>query len=132
MSEFNASHWYQQKVNELSRRTRRAFRNVIKEGEEEVIDNIETRGTEKSGKRGRVESGDMRDAVTSQIISEDSEEIVGMFGWVNAPYYTKFQELGFTHYRSGDAVEGMYALADAETEAIRNLKDEVERIARDV
>ena len=132
MSEnFNANAWFEGKVKELSRRTRRAFREAVKDGEELTKDNIETRGTTKSGKRGRIESGAMRDSVDSKITKENQEEIEGWFGYKDGPYWTAFQEPGFVHYGSGQFVEGTYALTDAGAEIIQNLKEDIDKIVKD-
>jgi hypothetical protein len=75
-------------------------------GAELVRDTVETSGTVKTGKRGRIETGAMLESVDS-----DYKEIPGgaeaTYGFLNPPEYTKYQE-GGTQY-----IEGMFAIDDA-------------------
>lgn len=101
----------------------------VEEGEKITKHNIETRGTAKSGKRGRVESGKMRDAVDSKV-NRSKNSAVGQFGWINQfePYFG-YQESGFAH-RGGVNVEGMYALSDAGEEVFQNIEADFDRTIR--
>lgn len=104
---------------------------AVGEGKEITQHNIETRGTMKSGKRGRIESEDMRNAVSSEITSKGREGVVGKFGWINEyERYFGLQEEGFKH-RGGVTVDGMYAISDAADEVFKNIEDDFDRIIRD-
>ena len=74
---------------------------------------VATRGTVKSGKQGRIDTGKMLDRVDgkSERITED--ETRAEFGWYDGKDGPEwFQEFGFNH-RNGSVVEGMYAISDA-------------------
>lgn len=62
---------------------------------------------------GRVDSGDMVDAVTFQVV-RNGQNVTATLGWVDeqAEYFF-YQEKGFTHWISGDQIKGMNALMDA-------------------
>lgn len=127
---FNARAWFERKVESLSREARDAVKDAGKSGENLTKHNIETRGTARSGKRGRVETGRMRDSVTSSF-SGNKYVSVSRFGWLEEePFYAIFQELGFEH-RSGVQVEGMYALSDAGEEVWMDLQRDIDRIVKD-
>lgn len=116
--------WFESVTDELMNNAVKILRDNVQEGEEITKHNIENSGTLKSGKRGRVETGEMRDSVSSGIISASDEEVVGRFGWLNGPKWAKFQEHGFVHV-SGVPVEGMFALSDAAQEVEDNLRDDL-------
>lgn len=74
---------------------------------------IATRGTVKSGKQGRVETGKMLERVDgkSERVSDDETRVE--FGWFDGKDGPEwYQEFGFNH-RNGSVVEGMYAVSDA-------------------
>lgn len=103
---------------------------AVKEGEEIVKDNIETRGTFKSGKRGRIDTGEMRDAVDSRVTSQGNRGVTGSFGWIgNFEDYFGYQEDGFIHL-GGVEVQGMYAISDAAEEVFRNIDDSIDQVIR--
>lgn len=113
-SAFNS--WFDRKVENLNRRTYRALRGSMQEGEEITQTFIATRGTSGTGKQGRVDTGKMLESVGSdtQLINQDEAE--GRFGWLNEqPFYAEFQEAG-TQY-----IEPMYALSDAAEITIQEL-----------
>lgn len=98
---------------------------AAEKGENITKHHIETRGTEKSGKRGRVDTGAMRDAVTGKVTEKSPDSATAVFGWVEgSPEYAKYQEYGFKH-RGGVDVEGMYALTDAGEEVMDDLKEDL-------
>lgn len=103
---------------------------AVDEGKEVTQHNIETRGTMKSGKRGRIETGKMRNAVDSEITKRDKSGVSGKFGWINEfePYFG-FQEGGFEHV-GGVTVDGMYAISDAAKEVFENIEDDIDRAVR--
>jgi hypothetical protein len=103
---------------------------IGKAGEAKIREFVETRGlnktwrrayvSERSGKRrtgsgpGRIDSGKMRDAVTSKI--DKSGDLVSVaMGWFNpdndAEMPINFQEFGFIH-ENGNDIPGMNSLED--------------------
>lgn len=89
---------------------------------------IETRGTAKSGKRGRVETRAMLDAVNSRTEHRDKRGVKSKFGWIDEfKDYFGYQEDGFDHV-NGVTVEGMYALTDAAEEVFTDLERDIERV----
>lgn len=85
----------------------------VQTGEKLVKEYISTRGTAKSGKAGRIETGTMLRSVRSRMIAKGSLMAHGRFGMGGGPKYSIYQELGFKHNRSGAQVEGMFAVVDA-------------------
>lgn len=97
------------------------------EGAEMVRDRIETSGTVKSGKRGRIETGAMLAAVRSEVTVTPTV-ITAAFGWLNTfSDYFGYQDRGFIHYRSGEEIPGMMALQDAFDESKANLEGRLRR-----
>lgn len=103
-----AGEWFQAKVDEINRKNFAALKNNMQDGEEITQTFIATRGTEKSGKQGRVDTGAMLDAVDSDTQLKSKDEAIGRFGWLKKkPTYAQYQEEG-TKY-----IAPMYALSDA-------------------
>lgn len=121
MADFGSSSkaWFEAKVNEINRKNYRALQDNMKDGEEITQTFIATRGTEKSGKQGRVDTGAMLDAVDSDTRLKSQDEAIGRFGWLKKrPFYAEFQEDG-TQY-----IAPMNALSDAaEIVKIQLVKD---------
>lgn len=102
---------------------------------------IETRGTGKTwsstwfgGDRtasmpGRVDTGHMRDSVTKNPVKVSGKgNIYGGFGWLHhRDDYFAYQEGGFEHWRTGEYVEGMYAMVDAAELAFGQLQDHLRK-----
>jgi len=102
-----------------------AMDTAMKSGAKSGVERIETSGTKKSGKAGRINKGDMRDAFEGALVSKNSKQITGQLGWLlETPFYSKYQDLGFDHV-SGVHVAGMFALRDSSEEAW----DEFNRLA---
>lgn len=119
-----AGGWFEAKVNEINRRNYRALQNAMKEGEEITQTFIATRGTAKSGKQGRIDTGKMLESVDSETNLTGRDEAEGRFGWLRKkPFYAEFQEAG-TQY-----IEPMYALSDAAAividELVKDINDNV-------
>lgn len=118
----------------VSRKMIEGIENVVEDGVERgeniTKHNIETRGTMKSGKRGRVESGAMRDAVGSRMTDRSKKKASGEFGWIKEfePYFG-YQESGFEH-RGGVSVDGMYAISDAAEEVFADIEGDVDGVIR--
>lgn len=124
-----AGSWFQAKVDEINRKNFAALRDNMKDGEEITQTFIATRGTEKSGKQGRVDKGIMLDAVDSDTKLVSKDEAVGRFGWIKkTPFYAKYQE-GGTKVNGEEYVPPMYALSDAaeivKAQLIKDISDNV-------
>lgn len=125
MANPNVSAWFEGKLREISDIIHDTAQDAATQGENITKHHIETRGTAKSGKRGRVETGQMRDSVSGQYVPLDETAAEARWGWLQStPGYAWFQELGFTH-RGGTAVEGMYALTDSREEVMQNVKEDL-------
>lgn len=126
----SAQTWFEGVTKKMHEGIADAVESAIKEGEEITKDNIDTSGTLKSGKRGRIETGKMRDAVDSEITSRSKRGVTGKFGWINEfePYFG-YQESGFNHV-GGVTVDGMYALSGAANEVFANLEDDIDRAVK--
>lgn len=123
--------WFQESVNEIMGDVNDIVADAIEEGENITKHHIETRGTAKSGKRGRIESGKMRDAVNSQMVKSGTRDAEGKFGWIDTyENYYGMQEEGFRYVHADPEfdVEGMYALTDAGEEVWQNVVDDVKRV----
>lgn len=100
-------------------------RNIVREngeyGAELVRDVVETSGTTKSGKRGRIDTGAMLGSVDAKYdATPDGAESI--YGFLNAPEYTKYQELG-TQY-----IEPMNAIDDASANVEVDFKADIDNM----
>lgn len=119
-----------QDMESMSREAEDLVTSAAEQGEAIMKYHVETRGTAKSGKRGRVETGKMVNSISSDIVQASPESVTAKFGWLGLPpEHAQFQEPGFRHV-GGMQVEGMYALADAFEEVVANLNEDVRRIGR--
>lgn len=118
--------WFETNVNELNDRTRKVGRESGEKVSELTKHFIETRGTAKSGKRGRIETGAMLDSVDTQVTRDSPEVFEVRAGYNDAPFYTVFQELGTSR------IEAMYALTDAAEEVFKELPGDLKRAASSV
>lgn len=117
--------WFQSKMQHLTEIIHETAEEAAEKGGNITKHHIETRGTDKSGKRGRIETGEMRDNVSSKVTDKQPDSATATFGWIDGtPGYEWFQELGFVH-RGGAEVEGMYALTDAREEVVDDLKEDL-------
>lgn len=117
-------------VDHITDGMRKAVKDGVKDGAETVELFVATRGTEKSGKQGRIDRGFMIDSVDGEITKDTATEVEGRFGFIdNPPEWTKYQEYGFDH-RGGVAVEGMNALSDAAEIIIVQVLQDVEKAAK--
>jgi hypothetical protein len=94
-------------------------------GAELVRDTVETSGTMKSGKRGRIDTGTMLGSVNDEFetIPNGAQST---YGFLNPPDYTKFQELG-TQY-----IEPMNAIDDAAANVEVDFKNDIDRMMKDL
>lgn len=112
------------------------MKRVIEEGRQIVRDNgeygadlvrdvVETSGTLKSGKRGRIDTGAMLGSV-----GDDYKQLANgaesTYGFLNPPEYTKYQELG-TEY-----IEPMNAIDDASANVETDFKADIDRMMKGV
>lgn len=94
-----------------------AMKQATEFGADVARDVVETSGTGYQGRRGRVDTGIMVGAIDADS-SESAGIIEGRFGWLKGtPYYLIFQEYGFRHYITGELIEGMRALREADDQA---------------
>lgn len=123
--------WIQEKVDKIEAGNQEILADALQEGEGIMKHNIESRGTSLSGKRGRIETGKMLDAVNSVVRERSNTKFLGAFGWVDKQEdYFVYQENGFHHVGSGRMIEGMYALQDAADEIWVNIREDIERNIR--
>ena len=125
--------WFRGKVTRIEDGIEDALKLAMEDGAEIMRSNIATRGTAKSGKAGRIDTGKMIGDVKSRVYpGTDKGNRVVRFGWIdNREDYYGYQEGGFEHVNGGE-VEGMYALQDAAELAFREFqraKDEALRNA---
>lgn len=116
--------WFNAKVDSLEDGNREA---AIEAGDEIVSKTkqyISTRGTAKSGKQGRIETGAMLDAVESKVEKNSPTEVEVRAGYHDAPYYTVFQELGTAR------IQAMYALTDAAEDVLPKLAKDISKNVR--
>lgn len=104
------------------------MKEVIVQAVKDAQEFTETRGTEKSGKAGRVETHKMVESIAGRSYREGVTRIVGEFGFLNGPaelYMALQTSTGFQHWLSGDFIEPTFALRDAARIAIINLYEEM-------
>lgn len=124
--------WFKSKLERIAEIIEETAEDAAEKGESITKHHIETRGTAKSGKRGRIETGRMRDAVKGSVSDKTATSATARFGWLEgSPEYAKYQEPGFKH-RGGVTVEGMYALTDAGEEVIQDAKEDLRSKLRDL
>lgn len=124
--------WFRQKTVRIEDGATQALEQAMDDGAESMRYHIMSRGTAKSGKAGRVDTGKMLSDVTSKVYpGTEKGNQVGRFGWIeNREDYYGFQEGGFEHVNGG-TVEGMYAMVDAREIAFREFQLEMGSVVRD-
>lgn len=119
----NMNDWFKKKMDEVAVIMKETAQESAATGKRNVREFVQTRGTEKSGKEGRIETGAMLKAVRGKTLTANKTSASSSFGWIEGPpEYTRYQEHGFTHVNGVD-VAGMYALADASEIMKREVKD---------
>lgn len=117
--------WFETKLREINRGAFRAISEAAEAGENITKHHIATRGTAKSGKRGRIDSGAMHDLVGSEAHLINADLAEGKFGWLGeSPRWAEYQELG-TEY-----IQPMYALADAAEEVGEDYVEEIRKVIK--
>lgn len=99
--------WMERKVEALTDDAKEVIVETGEDIKELTVYYIENRGTAKSGKQGRIETGAMRDSVDFEVTENTANSIQVRAGYHDAPFYTVFQELGTRR------IEAMEALVDA-------------------
>lgn len=126
-----AETWFEAITKRMYEGVADAIEEGAQRGEKITKHNIETRGTMKSGKRGRVETGKMRDAVNSKTVSRSKKRVTSEFGWIDEYQdYFGLQEDGFNHV-GGVTVDGMYAISDAADEVFQDIESDIDKAIRD-
>lgn len=121
--------WFQTRVGEITRGVTQAVEDAAEQGANTTRHLIETRGTAKSGKRGRIETAAMLNSVSHETVKKSKDEVISRFGYKDAPSYTPFQDKGFDSW-TGVTVEGTYALGDAAEEVLADLLEDIDRAMR--
>lgn len=101
---------------------------IAREGANLMREYIRTRGTEKSGKAGRVESGDMLRFVRHRVDRDGKNKLRVRWGWLaTRRAYFRYQENGFVHYQSGETIPPMHALLDSYMQQRDKIVRDIER-----
>jgi len=102
------------KFSELTTRLTQDMGQAIQVGVEAAQQVVDTSGTTKSGKAGRIVTGDMRKELASKTTKASNTMVEGEYGWLEeTPFYWLYQEYGFKHYLSGELIVGMFALRES-------------------
>ena len=119
--------WFKGIVQNIEKGADEGLKEVSTTGENLIRNFIYTRPARTSGPSGRYRSGGMFNSVSSRDAKGKSN-----FGWLSdvKPYYL-YQEGGFTHYGSGEAVAGMYAVSDAADITFEEFKAHMDKVVRD-
>lgn len=122
--------WFRGKVARIEDGSYDAMKQAMDDGRDTMKHLISTRGTEKSGKAGRIETGEMLNAVESSTTISEAGRITGRFGWLrNRENYFGFQEGGFEHV-NGVSVPGMYAMVDSAELAFQEYRNQMDQVMR--
>lgn len=116
--------WFERKVDTLQEGARESTIDAGDEIAQKTKQYISTRGTAKSGKQGRIETGAMLNSVESKVDKDTPLEVEVRAGYHDAPFYTVFQELGTSR------IQAMYALTDAAEEVLPKLEKNIAKNVR--
>lgn len=104
-------------------------RQIVKDngeyGAELVRDVVETSGTMKSGKAGRIDTGAMLGSVGDDY-DEFPNGAESTYGFLNGPDYTKYQEFGDSEFAV--AFDGMFAVDDAHSNIEVDFRRDIDRM----
>lgn len=121
--------WFRGKIEAIEKGNAEIIAETAHRGEEITKHHIESRGI---SKRGRVETGKMRDSITSRVVTDSADRVQAHFGWLETREdYFAYQEGGFRHKGSGQDIPGMYALVDAAEEVFEDMKEDIRKNVRD-
>lgn len=106
----------------LRARMQEAMEEVIQQAVMDMKRFTETRPSANSGKSGRVDTGEMLNAIAGRVLNEGADRIVGEFGFLDRQelYYALQTSLGFQHI-NGAFIDPTYAQRDAQVAAIERL-----------
>lgn len=120
--------WYRGKIEKIEDGNSHIVAEAAERGAEIAKHHIETRGIQK---RGRIDTGRMRDSISSRVIEDSAGRTQAHFGWIDTQeYYFGLQEGGFTH-TGGVTVPGMYAIVDAAEEVFTDMREDIRRNVKD-
>lgn len=140
--------WFSNAVEDVQMAADVAVEAAVDAGQQSMIELIMSRGTNKTWLRpwpsangtyrsgstdARYDTGQMVQSVDARFDGADmsaagDDTVYGEYGWLNNQQeYFQYQELGFTHYKSGEAIPAMNALRDSFVEAQNALKAELKR-----
>lgn len=96
---------------------------VVKQAVEDMRRFTETRPSAKSGRAGRVDTGEMLESIAGRTFNDGVDKIVGEFGFLSRKdlYFMLQTSTGFRHYISSEFIEPTFAMRDAAVIAIQNL-----------
>lgn len=119
-SEFVSTPYRQ--LNKFRPRLYARMEQVMQEAVETAKKITATSGTVKSGKAGRIDSGDMIDAIGYEVYQKANDQIVGELGFVGqkAFYFYLQTQTGFNH-KGGEFIEPTLAIEKAAQEAFIKL-----------
>lgn len=84
---------------------------------------------------GRNATGKMRDSATFEMSADSKYRVRGRFGWLGRlgdSKYMPMQDQGFTHWLTGEHIEGMMAIRDARQYADEQFERRAEKVAREL
>jgi hypothetical protein len=95
---------------------------------------IGERGTEESGKSGRIETGHMLESVDRTEVRHNKGRGYVKYGWglneeSSEPYF-EYQENGFRHWLSGKDIPPMHAFLDSYIQVRETFKERVRQLMR--
>ena len=81
MASGSMGNWFRSKLADIEEIIHDTADSAASEGETLVKTFVENRGTAKSGKKGRIETGAMRDAVSGKVTEKKIASAAAVFGW---------------------------------------------------
>lgn len=135
--------WGEDRINGATKQIAEAVSVAVTDGASVMKQNIMTRGTNrdwgkdwpsrahgrKSGSTtARYDTGEMVNSVQSTMTDVSPSHVSGEFGWLyNQQDYFIYQDYGFVHHLSHQAIPAVNALRDAYTHAIEKVKQELSK-----
>lgn len=110
---------------DLEERVWSALQKVIEQAVDDAKRFTSDRGTAKSGKAGRIETGLMVQSIVGRVVKDGMDKIVGEFGFLdrNELYFWLQTVNGFEHGAS--FIEPTFAFRDAAVRALAVLGEEL-------
>lgn len=92
---------------------------------------IGSRPGAKTGKQGRIESGDMQSDFSHKLTTPGKDRFYLRVGFIkNLKKYYTFQDIGFLHARSREQIEGVHAIRDTKDDITNDLMPQAEKKIR--